>query len=49
MSDDVTADYVGGNFGLFMPHEYTIPGKIEKIWEDFNGAGSFISQFLVEW
>ena len=48
MSDDVTADYLGGilvNLDVRLDHFR----KSQEIWEGFNGAESFVSQFSVEW
>ena len=45
MSDDVPANCLGGENGHFSHHFR----KSQKIWEEFNGSESFVSQFFIEW
>ena len=47
MSDDVTADCVGGKNGHFSQMVVPFPEKSKDL--GFNGAESFISRFFIEW
>ena len=47
MSDDVTADCVGGKNGHFSHMGVSFP-ESDEIWNGFNTAGSFVNDFPIE-